>query len=188
MSEMMTERQLKWFSSLRESLPVKTGKTLEAWVEVMRQCPETATRARLQWLKLHHGIGQNYGSMILSTAFPSDFGGWDEPEAMRTRLWKDHAILVAIEAHAAQYKDVIQTQRKTYTAFSRKVQFAALRPIKAGGAIMGLRLEVGVSARLSPSQTRESWSERLGAQITLPDVSAVDAEVLGLFDMAAQKG
>lgn len=65
MSSGLTERQQKWFASVRESLAIKTGKSLEEWVAVMAACPETAPRARLKWLKDNYGVGQNYGSMIL---------------------------------------------------------------------------------------------------------------------------
>ena len=188
MSEAMTERQRQWFASVRESLPLKTGRSLEEWAAVMAACPETATRARLKWLKDTHGVGQNYGSMILEAAFPSSTGGWDEPEALRAALWKDTTVLDAIEVVASGVPDIIQSQRKSYTAFSRKVQFAAIRPSKSGGAILGLKLASEVSPRLSASVRKESWSERLVSVVELADAEAVDDEIARLFVMAAAKG
>lgn len=188
MSEAMTERQRQWFASVRESLPVKTGKTLEEWVAVMASCPETAMRARLKWLKDTHGVGQNYGAMILDAAFPSTTGGWDEPEALRAALWKDDGVLEAVEAVAADLANVIQSQRKTYTAFSRKVQFAAIRPLKSGGALLGLKLDPETSPRLAVSTRKESWSEKLVAVVELPDAGAVDDEIARLFAQAADNG
>ncbi|MEG2312534.1 DUF4287 domain-containing protein [Brevundimonas sp.] len=191
MSNGLTERQRKWFASVRESLVAKTGKSLEEWVAVMAMCPETATRARLKWLKDTHGVGQNYGSMILDAAFPENALGWDEPQALREALWHDAgslAVLEAIEAVAAKLPDVTSGQRKTYTAFSRKVQFAAMRPLKAGGAVLGLKLDPSVSPRLSPAVRKESWSERLVAVVELADAGAVDDEIGRLFIQAAENG
>lgn len=191
MSNDMTERQRKWFASVRESLALKTGKSLEEWVAVMATCPETATRARLKWLKDTHGVGQNYGSMILDAAFPENALGWDEPQALRGALWHDAgslAVLEAIEAVAAKVPDVTSGQRKTYTSFSRKVQFAAIRPLKSGGAVLGLKLDPAVSPRLSPAVRKESWSERLVAVIELADAGAVDDEIGRLFVQAAENG
>ncbi|MEG1453305.1 DUF4287 domain-containing protein [Brevundimonas sp.] len=191
MSNGLTERQRKWFASVRESLVAKTGKSLEEWVAVMAMCPETATRARLKWLKDTHGVGQNYGSMILDAAFPENALGWDEPQALREALWHDAgslAVLEAIEAVAATLPDVTSGQRKTYTAFSRKVQFAAMRPLKAGGAVLGLKLDPSVSPRLSPAVRKESWSERLVAVVELADAGAVDDEIGRLFIQAAENG
>ena len=47
----VTERQAKWFESVRASLETSTGKTLEEWVAIARTCPETGHRARLKWFK-----------------------------------------------------------------------------------------------------------------------------------------
>ena len=184
----MTERQRKWFASLAASLPVKTGKSLEAWADIMRACPETAHRARLTWLKDHHGVSQNYGSMIINAAFPEEGGHWDDAETLRTNLWRDVAVLEAVERLADAIPDVVQTQRKTYTAFSRKVQFAAMRPLKSGGAVLGLKLSLEASGRLKAPARSESWSERLVSVVELPDAASVDDEVARLFALAAENG
>jgi len=191
MSNDMTERQRKWFASLRESLATKTGRSLVDWVAVMAACPETGTRKRLKWLKDTHGVGQNYGSMILDAAFPANALGWDEPQALREVLWKDAGaleVLKAIEAVAANVPDVISGQRKTYTPFSRKVQFAAIRPLKPSGAVLRLKLDPEVSPRLSPAVRKKSWSEHLIAVVELPDAGAVDNEIGRLFAQAADNG
>lgn len=191
MSDGLTERQRKWFASVRAGLEAKTGRTLEAWVEIARQCPETKPRARLNWLKTEYGIGQNYGSMILDAAFPQTALGWDEPDALRETLWSEagsRAVLEAVEALAATVSDVTIGQRKTYTAFSRKVQFAAMRPVKGGGAILGLKLDPELSSRLSLPARKESWSERLTSVVQLSGADSVDAEIKRLFSLAADQG
>jgi hypothetical protein len=33
-----------------------TGKTMAEWVAIVRTCPEDGHRARLKWLKEHHGL------------------------------------------------------------------------------------------------------------------------------------
>ncbi|MBV8593629.1 MAG: DUF4287 domain-containing protein, partial [Caulobacteraceae bacterium] len=45
----LTERQRKWFDSVRTSLERDTGRTLEEWVAIARTCPEIQPRARLKW-------------------------------------------------------------------------------------------------------------------------------------------
>ena len=56
----LTERQVKWFKSVRDGLERDTGRTLEQWAEVARACPDQAHRARLAWMKAQHGLGQNW--------------------------------------------------------------------------------------------------------------------------------
>jgi hypothetical protein len=186
-----TERQKKWFATVQANLEKNTGKPLADWVAIMKTCPEAAPRAQTAWLKAVHGVGQNHAAQILDACRPSDGPGWDEPEALRAALWKDPAslaILEAVERIAADAEGVISGQRKGYTSFSRSVQFAAMRPLKGGRALLGLKLEPAASSRLSPSARRESWSERLTAVIELDAPDQVDDDIGRLFAQAADKG
>ena len=189
----LTERQRKWFASVRANMQAQTGKSLEEWVAVAKaECAELKPRAQAAWLKEKHGIGINHASYILSEAFPSGKPGWDEPEALRAALWKDPASLAILEEvemrAAAPMEGLVRSQRKGYTAWSRDVQFAAARPLKGGRALLGLKLDPATSPRLSPSLRKESWSERLTAVVELDDPSQVDAEIALLFAAAAKNG
>lgn len=187
----LTERQQKWFATVTANLEKQTGKPLAAWVEIMKTCPETAPKAQQAWLKAEYGIGQNHAAHILAAFRPAEGPGWDEPAELRAALWKDAgslAILEAVEAVASGVDEVISGQRKGYTSFSRKVQFAAMRPLKGGRALLGLKLELEMSERLSPSVKKESWSERLGVVVELDDAASVDDEIARLFALAAERG
>lgn len=186
----MTERQKKWFATVSANFEAKTGKTLAEWLEVMKACPETKPRAQMAWLKAQHGVGQNHAAHILD-AMKGGEPGWDDPAALRAQLWKDPAslaILEAIERIAGGVDNVVSSQRKGYTAFSRAVQFAAMRPLKGGRALLGLKLDPASSPRLTASARRESWSERLIAVIELDGVAQADAEIARLFRAAAANG
>lgn len=173
--EHLTERQKKWFASVQASLEAETGKSLAAWVEIARACPETAHRARTRWLKAHHGLGINRASYVLSVAFP-DALGWDQPDALREALWSDpssRAILEAVEARLRGFDGLVIGQRKGYSAWSRKFQFAAMRPLKGGKARLGLCVPAEADARFEPPRN-EGWSERLKAALTLSSPADVD--------------
>lgn len=187
----LTERQKKWFATVEANLEKNTGKPLAEWLKVMEACPETRSRARMAWLKANHGVGQNSAAFILDAMTPGEGGGWDDADSLRRALWKDPAsevVLKAIEAIATGLDGVISGQRKGYTSFSRKVQFAAIRPLKGGRALLGLKLEPAVSGRLTAWSRKESWSERLVSIIELEGPEAVDAEVAALFKQAAANG
>jgi hypothetical protein len=180
--ETLTDRQRAWFASVREGLARDTGKSLDEWVQIALTCPETAHRARLKWLKATYGLGQNRASAVLSTAFPSREPTDDEADP----LWSDPAstaIYDAVAALANTLPDVRAGRRKAYSPFSRNVQFAALRPLKGGGAILGLALSPDASPRLTAPK-RESWSERLKAQTPLATVDDVDGEIGDLLKQA----
>lgn len=182
----LTERQKKWFASVQASLERDTDKTLEQWVEIVRRdCKETRPKARMDWLKANHGLGVNRAAHILGVAFPSALG-WDDAEGLRAALWTDPAsaaILAAIEAAVADFPGIVTGQRKAFTAWSNKVQFAAAKPVKGGTVALGLALTPDASPRLSEPKN-ESWSERLKAKLALASPAEVDDEVRALLKAA----
>ena len=187
----LTQRQAKWFATVKANFETRTGRSLEAWVEIMKACPDTAPKARQAWLKAEYGVGQNHASYILDAFNPAAGPGWDEPAGLRAALWKEAgslAILEAVEAVASDVDGVISGQRKGYNSFSRAVQFGAMRPLKGGRALLGLKLEPEASARLSPAVKKEGWSERLSATVELGGAVSVDGEIARLFAEAAEQG
>lgn len=185
----LTERQKRWFASVRESLERETGKSLEDWVAIARTCPETKPRAQLAWLKANHGLGQNRASYVLSEAFPSERMTWDKPDEARAALWTDPAstaILEALQAAVAGFDGLITGQRKGFTAWSRAFQFAAAKPVKGGAAVLGLAVTPDASPRLLEPKT-ESWSERLKAKVALASPAEVDDEIRALLKAAWER-
>jgi hypothetical protein len=180
----LSEPQRRWFATVRTNLETETGRTLQAWAELARACPEMRHRARLAWMKANYGLGQNRASLILAEAFPSEAsGGADGADP----LWKDaHAgtIFGAIRTAATGLDGVVVGVRKGYTAFSRRWQFAAARPAGTG-VRLGLAVPQSTDARLQP-RGRESWSERLTATLELAAASDLDCRVVQLLHQAAE--
>ena len=187
----LTERQKKWFATVEANFEKQTGRPVAVWVDILKGCPETRPRAQAAWLKATHGIGANHAAHILNAARPADAMGWDDAEALRATLWAEPrslAILEALERAAEPLEDVVSGQRKGYTAFSRKVQFAAVRPLKGGRALLGLKLDPALSPHLAEPARQESWSERLTAVVELDGPGAVTNEIGRLFALAADNG
>jgi Domain of unknown function (DUF4287)/Domain of unknown function (DUF5655) len=184
----LTERQQKWFASVQASLERDTGKSIDEWVAIARTCPETKPRARTQWLKDHHGLGVNRAAHVLSVAFPSGMG-WDEPAKLRQALWTDPAstaILEAVERAATALPAVVTGQRKGFTAFSREFQFASIKPVKGGKALLGLAVDPAADPRLEAPRN-ESWSERLKSKLLLDSPAQVDASVAALLKQSWER-
>ena len=185
----LTERQRKWFASVREGLARETGKSLEDWVAIARTCSETTPRARLTWLKTHHGLGQNRATYVLSEAFPERRMAWDKPDDLRAALWTDPAstaILEALEAVVAEFEGLITGQRKGFTAWSRAFQFAAAKPVRGGTAVLGLAVSPDTTPRLLEPKN-EGWSERLKGKVALASPAEVDDEVRALLRAAWER-
>ncbi len=181
----LTERQEKWMASVKAGLPQATGKSLEEWVEIAKTCTETAHRARLKWFKDKYGLLQNRASWVLSVAFPQAVS-WNDSDTLRDTLWKDassRAIFEAVKAAVEELPEVVAGQRKGYSAWSRKVQFAAIRPLKGGTAMLGLALPPETDKRLHPPR-KEGWSERLKSRLALASPQEVDAALRALLKKA----
>jgi hypothetical protein len=181
----LTDQQKKWFASVRDGIARDTGKTLEQWVAIVKKSPETTRSGRVRWLKAKYDIGINRAAAILDAAFP-DEGGWDTPEAMVEALWKDteqrkvhDALILAV----AKFDGALVGERKSFTAFSRKAQFAAARPTK-DGVRLGLAVDPRSSPRLSPPKKNEGWSDRNKAVAVLNSTKDVDAEMKKLLKAA----
>jgi hypothetical protein len=181
----LTERQARWFQSVRTGLERDTGRTIDQWADIARTCPEQAHRKRLIWMKTNHGLGQNHASLVLNAAFPPA-ASWSNPALLTQALWttpESTRLFEAVSAAITTLPDVIIGQRKSFTAFSHKVQFAAARPIKAGGLQLGLALEPSCAPRLIATG-RESWSERLKSTLPITRQDQIDDEFLTLIRQA----
>ncbi len=184
----VTERQAKYFASMRASLESATGKSLAEWVEIARTCPETKHRARLKWFKETHGLLQNRASLVIDEAFGST-KPWREPDTLINDLWSDPAarlVYEAIDALAMKAPDVIRTARKGYTAWSRTFQFAAARPLKSGGVMLGLEVTPESDPALEASKN-ESWSERLKSRVRIEKAGDADDGLATLFRQSWEK-
>lgn len=184
----LTERQEKWFKSVEEGIERDTGKSLDQWAKLVEGAPQDGgRRAQEKWLKDTYGIGVNRAAAILSRAFPEEGPSWGEPEALLAQLWTDPAARAVYDAVAAEVEklpDVTIGPRKGFVAFSRRVQFGAIQPVKTGGARLALALDPAESARFEPRKKSESFSDRLKAVIVLATPADVDAEVIRLLQAA----
>ncbi len=164
----LTERQRKYFATLRATLERDTGVTLEGWAEIARACPHTAPRTRLAWMKEHHGLAQNRASLVLREAF-ADRLSWANPDALFATLWANPdslAIFTAVDAISSAQPASIRTVRKGYVAWSGQFQFAAARPLSGGRLVLGLALAPQVDPRLEAPRN-EPWSERLKSRLAI---------------------
>jgi hypothetical protein len=84
------------------------------------------------------------------------------------------------------FPEAVVGPRKTFVSFSRKVQFAAILPVKGRKAALGLPLPVEEGARLEAVK-KYPWAERHKSMIVLASPKDVDAEVRRLLKLAWKK-
>ena len=185
----LTPRQEKWFASVKASLERDTGKPLDEWVTIVtRDCPETERRKRELWVKQTYHVSGIRAGQIVNAAWP-EADPWEDPVQARKLLWTDpqsRLLLEAFEARIAGIPDVLMTQRKSYTAWSRSVQFAALKPVKGGTVRLGIAVPPESDSRLG-SPKNESWSERLKSVVPLASPADIDDSLVALVRLAWDK-
>lgn len=177
--EVLTEQQKKWFASVQAGLVRDTGRSLEEWAAIARACPENITRKQIDWLRDKQGLGVNRGAIVLNAAFP-DRMNWHDTDAARDALWKDpgsREIFEAVAAKVAGFEGLVTGQRKTFGTWSRKAQFAAIKPTNGGGAVLGLALTPEVNSRLQVASGKDGWSDRLKSRLPLSRAAEVDDDV-----------
>lgn len=184
----LTDQQRAWMASLRASLQTSTGRTLDEWKRLMRDNPETSSRARQRWAKEIHGLGQNH-YMLVAREMERDAGvDSRDAGALGSTLWRDPGpaeVFRAVEAAVAELPDVVLGQRKGFTSFSRRHAFAAVRPTKSA-VRLGLALQPGADPRLAAAR-REGWSERLTASMVLSSRDEVDGGLAHLMRQAWER-
>ncbi len=181
----LTPQQVKWFAAVKRGLEEETGKSFEDWVEIARTCPEKKVRARTGWFKENHNIGLNRASVILAEAF-DDFPSWKDARKLKEALWKEPAhleILEALEEKVSELEGCATVYRKTFVAFSRKVQFAAARPYK-GQVRIGIAVQPSEDKRLETPLKSEGWSDRLKASMVLNNMNEIDDSLVSLLKQA----
>lgn len=182
----ITDQQKKWFASVREGLERDTGKTVEEWVKIFRKCPETSYKKQADWLRANYGLGVNRAAMVIYAADPEKAAAEDDPSLLVAGLWKDPAQLKihdALVAHVSKMKGGIVGEKKTFTGFSRKYQFAAIRPTK-DGVRLGIAVPSKSSKRFEAPKKNEGWSDRNKGVVVLTSTKDIDAEIKALLKAA----
>jgi hypothetical protein len=103
-----------------ESLPAKTGKSLEQWLAHIKKSGPRDEAARREWLKKEHGLGTNSAGWLAERAAGKGMEASDPEEYLRTA-----------EAYVeAQYAGKKATLRPIYDALL-KVGLAVGKDVKA---------------------------------------------------------
>jgi predicted transport protein len=177
------------FDAVSASMARRTGRSLEAWLEVVAgsgvdPLDQNAVR---RWLRTEHGVPQNSQWAIADAAARA--AGWVRPtveqyvdeqyEGAREAL---RPVYDAVSAAAlALGPDVTLEGRSTYVPFVRRRQFAAV------AAATATRVDVGLRFTAPPSSSRLQPATAPGQathKVSLTSVADVDDEFRALLRVA----
>jgi hypothetical protein len=171
------------------NLPGKTGRTLEAWVALVRSHGSGSNKERIAWLKQEHGLGHVQAGIIVDKAAkPDDHVEATPEELFAAQYAGPKAALRPIYdrlARAAQAlgRDVTLDPRVTSVTLLRRRQFGLIQPTTRTRVDLGLVLP-GAAPTGRLQATGSFGSDRTTHRVALSSVDEVNEEVLGWLGAA----
>ena len=176
-------------AAMIEALPEKTGKSLDAWIAIVRREGAGKHGEIVKRLKEKHGVTHGYANLIAHKALGSDAGSAAESGQDLVALQYGGAkaalrpIYDALVAKVlALGPDVELSPKKAYVSLRRSKQFGLIQPSTA------TRLDLGLNLKGVPPKGRLEASGSFNAMCThrvrLEKPADVDSEVLGWIGKA----
>lgn len=162
------------------NMPEKTGKPLEAWIEIAKTSKLEKHGQILKFLKTEHGMTHGFANLVAMKTLKSDAGSISEttdlvasqysgPKAGLKPIYD--ALIKCAEACGA----IEVSPKKAYVSLRRSKQFALIQPSTKTRVDLGLNIK-----DMEPTEKLEasgSFNAMVSHRVRLTDVSQVDDEV-----------
>ena len=165
---------------MEKGLLEKTGKSLEYWIEVVKEEKLEKHKAILDFLKSEHGFTHGYANFVSLKARASDAASMDDKDLLenqykgKEQLKGIYEKLVSEIAHFGN--DITKTPKKASVSMIRKKQFALIKPATK------TRIDLGLKIKGKPTTDRLENSGPFGSMCThrvrLSSVEEVDQELI----------
>ena len=188
----MVEMTRKWI----ESLPEKTGRTLDEWIALVKSSGPPTEKERREWLKSDHKFGTNTAWFVAERC---DGKGTEEdsPEAylQAAEKWVDDMFAgkkahlrpiydALLEAGQKLGRDVKICPCKTIVPFYRRHVFAQIKPTTNTRIDMGFAFgDMKATGRLIDTGGFAK-KDRITHRIPLSSIEEIDDEVLRWLKIA----
>ncbi len=165
------------FGTMPETLEAKTGRSLDAWLQIVRGMGLVKHGDILKTLKREHGLSHGYANMLalLSTGYATQ----DKDELIEGLFAGSKAGLRPIYERLLEVAnglgaDVEVAPKKTMVSFKHKKQFACFTPSSAK------RAELGIALRGDPPTERLRTSTGMTSHaVWIADPTEIDDQVVG---------
>ena len=171
------------------SLPVKTGRSLDDWIRLVKKEGPSSEKERSEWLKSKHGLGTNTAGWIAGRASGRNLEDEDPSAYLKAAdgyvstmfAGKKEALRPIYDAllklGMALGRDVKICPCKTMVPFYRRHVFAQVKPSSSARIDLGLALEDSVvPARLIDTGGLNK-KDRITHRITISSPADIDSEV-----------
>jgi len=181
-SVLMTQR---WF----ESLPEKTGKSLEQWIALVKKSGPSTEKERREWLKTKHKLGTSLASAIAERAAGKG-SEFDTPETYLEAAERYVAEMFGgskaalrplydqlLQLGLQQGKDVKACPCRTMVPLYRKHVFAQIKPATQTRIDFGFALQDNKATGRLIDTGGYAKKDRITHRIPITSTSDIDDEV-----------
>lgn len=173
---------LKWVQAVVDNLEARTGKTLEAWVKILKAAKLPDRKTRIAWLRTEHKLGMPTATMIaeeLDGASKLDYKPDNSVEQMysgkKAGLFPLYEQLLAVGK--ALGPDVTITPTSTTVPLRRQFVFANIKPTTNTRIDLGLALkDTAATGRLIDTGGLAK-GDRITHRIGISTAEEIDDEV-----------
>ncbi|HEY3571185.1 MAG TPA: DUF5655 domain-containing protein [Thermoanaerobaculia bacterium] len=172
-----------------ESLPRKTGRSLDEWLRLVAEQGPAAAKDRIAWLKAEHGLGTNSAIWIAETSLGTMEETGDPEDYLRRAVGYVDAMFSGrkaalrpvydelLRAALATGPDVKACPASTIVPLYREHVFAQIKPATAA------RIDLGLALRDTPATGRLvdtggfAKKDRITHRIPIASLAEIDEEV-----------
>lgn len=178
-------------ATMIENLARQTGKTLDAWVTLVRKRGLTKHGVVVKWLKSDHDVTHGYANLIAHAAFQSDAGSAASEDALVDAQYAGEKaglrplydrLIGEVRRFGA---DVGIAPKKGYVSLRRSKQFALVQPSTK------TRLDVGINLKgVTPAGRLEasgSFNAMVSHRVRVASAAEIDKELVGWLKAAYDK-
>ncbi|MBN2614701.1 MAG: DUF4287 domain-containing protein [Bacteroidales bacterium] len=169
-----------------ENLHKNTGKTLEQWIDIVKQQNFSKHGAIIQFLKEQYQFTHGFANLVAHKAKGTDAGSADNLDDLITKQYqgKEHFKVLydkLISEIQTFGNDIEIAPKKAYVSLRRKKQFAMLNPATKTRFEIGIHLKgIDPIGKLEPEKPNAMCSHK----INLSDIKDIDKEVINWLKTA----
>lgn len=171
----------KQLESMIANMPEKTGKSLDAWVAIVKAAPYRKHGEIVKYLKADHGMTHGFANLVAQTSLKGDQP--DEPaDLVEAQYAGAKADLKPLYTALTDYlmslgSDVELAPKKAYVSIRRSRQFALIQPSTKTRVDLGINLKgKALEGRLEASG---SFNAMVSHRVRLEHVDEIDQEIKG---------
>ncbi len=163
-----------------ENLHKNTGKTLEQWIEIVKNKNFAKHGEIIKFLKEQHQFTHGFANLVAHKAKKTDAGSAENTDDLITNQYKGKENFIPIfdklmSEIQAFGNDIEIAPKNVYVSLRRKKQFATLNPATK------TRFEIGINLKGQEPQGKlepEKRNAMCSHKINLADIKDIDKEVI----------